>query len=373
MRAVVLRQPGQPVAVEEVELDRPRRGEVLVRVAAAGVCHSDLRLADGELGPGRWPMVLGHEGAGVVEEVGPDVVGLGPGDRVAFCFVPACRACPACLAGRPNLCEPAGSCGVAGTLMDGSSRLHARGERLQHGLMTACFAERTVVAAGGAVAIPPELPLWQAALLGCGVVTGAGAVRNVARLRPGQSACVVGCGGVGLQVLAAARRAGADPLIAVDRVPEKLELALARGASAAVDGGAEDAAAQIRALSGGGVECAFEVVGAPQTIRLAWRALRPGGRAVVVGLVPRGMEVTIPGLDFLSDKSLRGCYYGSGDPAREIPELAALALAGELDLAGVVSQTTGLDGVAEALERLRRGEGARTIVVVDRELAGAAL
>jgi Zn-dependent alcohol dehydrogenase len=370
MRAVVLRRPGLPVRVEEVELDPPEAGEVLVRVAAAGVCHSDLRLADGELGDGRWPMVLGHEGAGVVEAVGAGVTGLAPGDRVAFCFVPACRECPPCRAGKPNLCEPAGACGVAGTLMDGTSRLHAGGERLQHGLMTACFAERTVLAAAGAIPVPAGLPLWQAALLGCGVVTGAGAVRNVARLSPGQSACVIGCGGVGLQVLAAARRAGAEPLIAVDRGADKLEAALARGATAAVDGAAGDAASQIRALSGGGVDCAFEVVGTPKTIRLAWRALRPGGRAVVVGLVPRGVEVEIPGLDFLSDKSLLGSYYGSGDPAREIPELAALALAGELDLAGVVSQTTALDGVAEALERLRRGEGARTIVVVDRELAG---
>jgi S-(hydroxymethyl)glutathione dehydrogenase / alcohol dehydrogenase len=255
--------------------------------------------------------------------------------------------------------------------MDGTSRLHAAGEPLQHGLMTACFAERTVVAAAGAVPIPAELPLWQAALLGCAVVTGSGAVRNVARVAAGEPVCVVGCGGVGLQVLAAALRAGAEPIVAVDRSPAKLELALARGATAAVDASEQGAARRVRELTGGGAEHAFEVVGSPETIRIAWRSLRPGGRVIVVGLVPRGVEVQVPGIEFLSDKSLLGSYYGSGDPAREIPGLAALALGDELDLAGVVTHTTDLDGVAEALERLRRGQGARTVVVVDPSLAGA--
>ncbi len=371
IRAVVLREPGRPVAVEEVELDPPKAEEVLVRVAAAGVCHSDVRLADGELGEGRWPLVLGHEGAGVVEAVGRHVRGLEPGDHVAFSFVPACHACRPCLAGRPNLCEPAGRHGYAGTLMDGTSRLHSGAETLQHGLMTACFAERAVVARAGAVEIPPDLPLWQAALLGCGVVTGIGAVRNVARVRSGESVCVIGCGGVGLQVLAGARLAGARPIVAVDRSAEKLELARSFGATDLVDSTAGATAALVRELSGGGVDHAFEVVGRPETIRLAWDALRPGGQAVVVGLVPRGVDVSVPGIEFLSDKSLRGTYYGSGDAARDLPELAAFALAGTLDLAGAVSHTTDLDGVDEALWRLRRGEGARTVVIIDRELAGA--
>jgi S-(hydroxymethyl)glutathione dehydrogenase / alcohol dehydrogenase len=365
MKAVVLRRPGVPVAVEEVELDPPKAGEVLVRVAAAGVCHSDVRLADGELGDGRWPMVLGHEGAGVVESVGDGVEHLVAGDHVAFCFVPACGACRACLAGRPNLCEPAARNAVKGMLMDGTSRLHAGGEVLQHGLQTACFAERAVVAAAGAVKIDAALPFRQAALLGCAVVTGAGAVRNVARVGRGDSVCVVGCGGVGLQVIAAAHRAGAAPIVAVDRRPEKLELALAAGASDAVDSSGEDAVRAVRAAAGGGAEHAFEVVGSPETVRFAWSCLRAGGRVVVVGLVPRGVDVSVPGIELLADKSLLGTYYGSGNPAREIPELAALALAGEIDLAGVVTHTTDLDGVQEALDRLRAGEGARTVVAVD--------
>jgi S-(hydroxymethyl)glutathione dehydrogenase / alcohol dehydrogenase len=369
IRAVVLRDPGRPVAVEEVELDPPKAEEVLVRVVAAGVCHSDVRLADGALGTGRWPMVLGHEGAGVVEAVGAGVSHVVPGDHVVFVLVPACRECRACRAGRPHLCEPAGRNGVRGRLMDGTSRLHANGEVLQHCLMTACFAERTVVAAAGAVKIPAELPLRQAALLGCGVVTALGAVRNVARVEPGDSVCVVGCGGVGLQVIAGARLAGATPIVAVDLGAEKLELARALGATDTVDSSAGDAAAAVQKLTGGGADHAFEVVGRPETIRLAWDAIRAGGQAVVVGLVPLGVEVSVPGIEFLSDKRLLGTYYGSGDASDVLPDLAALALEGELDLTGVVTHTTDLDGVEEALDRLRRREGARTVVIVDPELA----
>ena len=373
MRAVVLREPGRPVTVEEVELDPPKAGEVLVRVAAAAVCHSDVRLSDGELGNGRWPMVLGHEGAGVIETVGEGVMHLSPGDHVAFSFVPACRGCRFCLAGRPNLCEPAGRNGVAGMLMDGTSRLHANGTMLQHCLMTACFAEQAVVAAAGAIPIPAELPLRDAALLGCGVVTGVGAVRNTAGVRPGDSVCVIGCGGVGLQVVAGARLAGASPIVAVDRGAEKLGRAAALGATDTVDAThEEDVVDAVRRLTDGGADHAFEVVGRPDTVRLAWEAIRPGGRAIVVGLVPRGVDVSVPGIDFLSDKTLRGTYYGSGDAARDLPELASLATAGKLDLAGVVTHTTDLDGVQEALDRLRRGEGARTVVIVDPASSGGA-
>jgi S-(hydroxymethyl)glutathione dehydrogenase / alcohol dehydrogenase len=370
VRAVVLWEPHAPVRVEDVELDPPKPSEVLVRVAAAGVCHSDVRFADGELGNRRWPMVLGHEGAGVVEAVGEAVTHVVPGDHVAFSFVPACRECRQCLRGKPNLCEPVGRNSLRGVLMDGTSRLRCGETKLQHELMTACFAEHAVVADGGAIPIPKELPLWQAALLGCGVVTGAGAVRNAARVQPGEAVCVIGCGGVGLQVLAAARLAGADPLIAVDRGAEKLELALARGATHALDASDGDVVAELKMLTDGGADHAFEVVGRPETVRLAWNCARPGGNAIVVGLIPRGVDVTIPGVEFLSDRALIGSYYGSGDPATAIAELAQSALAGDLDLAGVVTRTTDLDGVQDALDRLRRGEGARTVVVVDPDLAG---
>jgi S-(hydroxymethyl)glutathione dehydrogenase/alcohol dehydrogenase len=373
VNAAVLHEPGAPVRVQEVELDPPKAGEVLVRVAAAGVCHSDVRLADGELGEGRWPMVLGHEGAGIVEAVGNGVTHVSPGDHVGFSIVPSCRECAECVRGRLNLCLPAGENGVKGMLMDGTSRLRLRdGTPLQHGLMTACFAERTVVAAAGAIPLPVEVPLWQAALLGCGVLTGFGAVRNVARVSPGESVAVIGCGGVGLQVVVAARLAGAEPLVAIDRDPAKLELALERGATHAVEAGSATTAARVRRLAGGGVDHAFEVVGLPETMRLGWDVLRPGATAVVVGLAPRGVEVALPAIEFLSDKGIRGSYYGNGDPLHDVPELAGLALSGELDLAGVVTHVAPLDGVEEALERLRRGEGARTVLVVDEKLAGRA-
>jgi S-(hydroxymethyl)glutathione dehydrogenase/alcohol dehydrogenase len=372
IRAAVLREPGV-VVIDEVVLAPPRAGEVLVRVAAAGVCRSDLHLADGLLGADRWPMVLGHEGAGIVEEVGPGVSGLVPGERVAFCFVPACRSCPTCRAGRPTLCEAAGRNLLAGTLMDGTSRLAlADGTPLQHGLMTACFAERTVVDAAGAVPLPAGLPLWQAALLGCGVVTGFGAVRNVARVRRGESVVVVGLGGVGQQVLAAAKLAGAMPIVAVDRDAGRLALARSRGADHAVDTTLEPLPVEaIHAVTGGGADHAFEVVGRPETMLLAWKAIRPGATAVVVGLAAQGAEVALPAIELLSDKGIRGSYYGSGDPAEDLGALAALAVSGHLELAGVVSHLGELDDVPLALERLRRGEGARTILVLDPESAGA--
>jgi len=372
VRAAVLHEPRTPLVIEDVELDPPKAGEVLVRVAAAGVCHSDLHLAQGALGEGRWPIVLGHEGAGVVEEVGDGVTGVEPGDPIAFCFVPACRECRACRAGRPSLCEPAGLHGMRGTLMDGTSRLRLLdGTVLQHGLMTACFAERAVVAVAGAVPLGYDVPLWQAALLGCGVVTGVGAVRNAARVCAGESVCVIGCGGVGLHVVAGAHLAGAEPIIAVDRDAAKLELALRRGATHAIDASAGDPGRRVLALSGGGVDHAFEVAGRRETMRLAWDVLRPGATAVVIGLAPRGVDVCLPAIEFLSDKGIKGCYYGSGDVAVELPELVGLVTEGRLDLGQVVSHLTDLEGVNDALERLHRGEGARTIVVLDDALAGA--
>jgi S-(hydroxymethyl)glutathione dehydrogenase / alcohol dehydrogenase len=372
IRAAVLREPGD-VRVEEVLLDPPGAGEVLVRVAAAGVCHSDVHLADGSLGEGRWPMVLGHEGAGIVEEVGDGVAHVVPGDEVVLCWVPSCRECAACRAGRPTLCTVAATHSFTGTMPDGTTRLRLPdGTPLQHGLMTACFAERVVVPAAGAIPLPGGLPLWQAALLGCGVMTGFGAVRNVARVAAGESVVVIGLGGVGLQVLAAAKLAGAAPLVAVDRDPAKLALALERGADAAVDTSADERPVRtLRTLTGGGADHAFEVVGLPETMLLAWKALRPGATAVVIGIAAKGAELPLPALELSTDKGIRGSFYGSGDPAADLPELARLAGGGTLDLAGVVTQLDSLDGVVDALDRLRRGEGVRTVLVLDPERAGA--
>ena len=373
IRAAVLHAIGQPLAVEDVLLDPPRTGEVLVRVAAAGVCHSDLHLADGHMGDDRAPSVLGHEGAGIVEAVGEGVEHVQPGARVAFSFVPSCGECASCRAGRGNLCGTANEASFPGTMLDGTTRLRLQdGTPLKHFLAVACFAECCVVPAASAVPIPEGITLRDAALVGCAVVTGFGAVRNAAHVRAGESACVIGCGGVGLQVIAALRLAGAGPIVAVDRVPEKLERALARGATHTVDASGEKPAREIRRIAGeGGVRHAFEVVGSTETIRLAWDAIRPGGTAIVVGLAPRGVEAVVPAIDFLSEKSLRGSFYGSGYPAREIVELAELVAAGRLDVGATVSHVTDLDGIEDAFQRLRRAEGARTIAILDPALAGS--
>ena len=366
MRAAVLRAAGEPIRVEEVLLAAPAAGEVLVRVAAAGVCHSDLHLAEGHLGDGRWPTVLGHEGAGIVDAVGPEVTGVEPGDRVAFCFVPSCGSCERCTDGFPALCSTAAPAALAGTLLDGTTRLSfPDGSPIQHFNFISCFAERVVIPAASAVPIPADLSWREAALLGCGAVTGFGAVRNAARVGKGQSVCVVGCGGVGLQVVRAARLAGADPIVTVDLDPANLDLARARGATHVVEATGTEAVAAIRSIVDGGVDHAFEVVGRPETIRTAFDVLRPGATAIVVGIAPRGVEVSLLAQEFLSEKGIRGTFYGSGDPAVDLAELARLAVGGSLELEEVVSHVTDLDGVQDAFDRMKRGEGARTVVVID--------
>jgi Zn-dependent alcohol dehydrogenase len=372
IRAAVLHACREPLEVCELELDAPAAGEVLVRVAAAGVCHSDLHLADGHLGDGRHPIVLGHEGAGVVESVGDGVTHVAAGDPVAFCFVPSCGACAACVAGRRNLCERAAAAAWAGTLLDGSSRLRfPDGRPVQHFNFVSCFADRCVVPAASAVPIPAALPLWQASLLGCGVVTAVGAVRNAARVAAGESVCVIGCGGVGLQLVAAARIAGAGRIVAVERDARKRELALARGATHAVGApGDGDPAAAVLALAPGGVDHAFEAVGSPRTIRMAWDVLRPGATAIVVGIAPAGVEVALPALELLSEKGIRGSYYGSGDAAALLTAMAEMTVSGGFDVADVVTHVTDLEGIEAAFERLRAGEGARTLALVDAALAG---
>jgi S-(hydroxymethyl)glutathione dehydrogenase/alcohol dehydrogenase len=316
--------------------------------------------------------VLGHEGAGVVEAVGAGVAGVRADDPVSFCFVPACGTCGACAAGRRNLCETAAAAAWAGTLLDGSSRLRLDdGTPVQHFNFVSCFAERCVVPAACAVPLPATLPLWQAALLGCGVVTAVGAVRNAARVRAGESVCVIGCGGIGLQLVAAARLAGAGRVIAVERDPAKLALAVARGATDRVRAG--DAAATraaVLALAPRGVDHAFEAVGSAATIRLAWDVLRPGATATVVGIAPAGVEFALPALELLSEKGIRGSYYGSGDAAALLASMAEMTAAGEFSVADVVTHVTELDGIDDAFARLRAGEGARTVVLVDAELAG---
>ncbi|MFN0283888.1 MAG: zinc-binding dehydrogenase [Kineosporiaceae bacterium] len=365
-----------PLEVCTVLLDPPKAAEIRVRIAAAGVCHSDVHLADGSLGESRWPIVLGHEGAGVVEQVGAGVTNVAVGDRIALCFVPPCRYCAACIAGRFNHCEQAAAQAYAGMLLDGTSRLHqqgpdgGRGLELKHFNFVSCFAEQVVVPASSAVPVPDDLPLWQAALLGCAVMTGVGAVRNAAKVQVGDTVAVIGCGGVGLQVVAGAELAGARQIIAVDRQQGNLERAKRIGATHLVDADAGDPVAAVRALCPGGVDHAFEVVGRAETIRMAWDVLRAGATAIVVGLAPRGVEVSLPAIEFLSEKGIRGSFYGSANVPVELPWLNRMVADGRISLGDGVSHVTDLAGIEASFERLRRGAGARTLVILDPDLAG---
>ena len=353
IQAAVWLQANSASQVESIEVLDPGVGEVRVAVGAAGVCHSDLHLALGHFGLHRFPTVLGHEGAGVVEAVGAGVTSVAPGDRVAFCFIPRCGECRQCVRGHPNLCEPGSRAAFAGTMLDGTSRMQRRdGTSLQQFLAIGAFAEVTVVPAASVVKVPDGLPLDQAALVGCAVLTGFGAVRNAGRVQSGDRVAVIGCGGVGLQVIAAARMAGAGSIVAIDAAVAKRDLALSQGATDFV---APDDAR-------GPFDLVFEVVGRAETIELGWRLLDSGGTVVVVGIAPAGVEARIRAIDFSSDKSLRGSFYGSGSPATELADLAQLVAAGSIDLSTVVSHTTDLHGIDEAFNRLQRGEGARTVI-----------
>jgi S-(hydroxymethyl)glutathione dehydrogenase/alcohol dehydrogenase len=363
MQAAVLWEPGLPVDVREVELAPPREGEVLVRIAASGVCASDLHVVDGEL-PEPLPLVLGHEASGVVVEAGPGVDRPQAGDHVVLALVPACGECGSCRAGRRNFCELGAVMASTGTLADGTSRLSSDGAQLHHFNSVSSFAEYAVVPHSVAVPIRRDVSLESAALVGCAVLTGYGGVVNTAGVEKGASVAVWGCGGVGLNAVQAARLAGAKPIVAVDARPEKLALARRLGATEAVRAGPEgEAAAAVRELTGGGVDYAFEAVGREETIREAWEALRAGGTAVVLGLPPKGSTVAIDTWGFINEKTLKGSFLGSARIARDVPRIVDLYAAGELNLDDLVSRRLPLAELPDAFERLRRGDAVRQLVV----------
>ena len=354
VRAAVLTKQGGQLEIRDISLGEPGPGQVKVRVAAAGVCHSDLSLANGTLMQ-EVPAVLGHEGAGVVIGVGDGVDRVAVGDHVVLNWAPACRECWFCDHGEPWLCVHAEETARApyAQLDDGTP--------LYPGLGTAAFAEETIVPAGGVVKVPATVPMEQAAVLGCAVQTGAGAVLNTARVRAGESVVVVGLGGVGLSALQAARAVGAGPIIGVDVSEAKADLAAQHGATDFLVSDQTTAKA-VRKLTGGrGADHTFDCVGLPATIRTAWSASRRGGAVTVVGVGSKAKIVEFNALElYWFGRTLHGCVFGSSDPDVEIPRLLGLVEEGKLDLAALATATTDLAGVNDAFDQL--GQGARTIV-----------
>jgi alcohol dehydrogenase len=357
----------RPLQVEELELQGPGAGEVLVRVAAAGICHSDLSVMDG-VRPRPVPMVLGHEAAGVVEATGEGVAHVREGDHVVFAFVPSCGDCVPCLSGRPALCERGAVANTAGTLLSGRrpfSRLG--GFPVNQHLGVSAFSERTVASAASVVAVPQELPLEQAALFGCAVLTGVGAVLNTARVEPGSTAVVVGLGGVGLATVMGARLAGCQRVVAVDLDSAKLDLARAVGATDAIaaDEGTVD---HVRDITQGGADYAFEAAGHPDALALAYAATGRGGTTVGIGLPHPDQRFSLPALSLVSEeRRLVGSYLGSAVPRRDIPRYIQLFVDGRMPVDRLAGERFALHEVNEAMEALAGGAVARQLVVMPGE------
>ena len=357
VRAAVLPAVGSPLEITGIDLPDPGPGQVRVRLAAAGVCHSDLSLSDGTMRV-PVPAVLGHEGAGTVVAVGEDVGHVAPGDGVVLNWAPSCGACHACSLGEVWLCANA---------LSGAADVYARtteGTDLHPGLNVAAFAEETVVSASCVLPVPDGVPLTDAALLGCAVLTGYGAVHHSARVRAGETVAVFGVGGVGLSALQAARIAGDSKIVAVDVSAEKEELARAAGATDYVVA-SDSTARELRGLTGKqGVDVAVECAGRAVSIRTAWDSTRRGGRTTVVGIGGKDQQVTFNALEiFHWGRTLSGCVYGNSDPARDLPVLAEHIRAGRLDLSALVTERISLDGIPAAFENMLAGKGGRALVV----------
>jgi alcohol dehydrogenase len=369
-RAAILRQLGlprpyadsRPICIESIDLAPPGPGEILVRVGAAGLCHSDLSVIDGTR-PRPMPMVLGHEAAGVVEQCGPGVETLAPGDHVVFAFVPSCGTCLPCAEGRPALCEPGAAANTAGTLLGGARRWCEDAAPVNHHLGVSGFATHTVTSARSAVKIDPSLPMDIAALFGCAVMTGVGAVVNTARVPPGASVAVFGLGGVGLACVLGAVASGANPIVVVDPLEEKRALALSLGATHAFPAG-EDAVAAIRDATHGGAAFVFESVGHEAVLAQAYAATRRGGTTIATGLPHPSRLFAVPAVSLVAEeRTLRGSYMGSAVPRRDLPRFIALYRAGRLSVDRLLTHRLTLDDINAGFDRLADGQGVRQVVV----------
>ncbi|WP_168787982.1 zinc-dependent alcohol dehydrogenase family protein [Paraburkholderia aromaticivorans] len=355
----------RPLRIDEVNLAPPGPDEVLIKIAAAGLCHSDLSVINGDR-PRPMPMALGHEAAGVVAELGTGVTDLRIGDHVVVVFVPSCGHCAPCAEGRPALCEPGAAANGAGTLLSGGRRLTRDGETLNHHLGCSVFAEYATVSRRSVVRIDASVPLDEAALFGCAVLTGVGAVVNTAQVRVGSSVAVVGLGGVGLAALIGAQAAGARQIIAVDLSDAKLEQARALGATHTVNAGRDDAVEQIRALSSGGVEFAFEFAGAIRALDLAYRITRRGGMTVTAGLPPSTALWPLPAVSLVAEeRTLKGSYIGTCVPARDIPHYIDLYMQGRLPVNKLLTGRLALDEINHGFDLLHEGKAVRQVVVFE--------
>ena len=358
MRAAVLREAPGWLEPADLDVDKPGRREVLVRTAAAGLCHSDLHFIEAKY-PTRTPQVLGHESAGVVEAVGPDVTHVAPGDHVITCLSLFCGNCEYCLAGRPALCQ---SPEVRRSSAD-PPRLSEKGAAVYQFANLGSFAEQMLVHENAVVKITADMPLDRAALIGCGVTTGLGAVFRTASVPAGATVAVIGCGGIGLNCIQGARLVGAARIIAVDVKRAKLELARVFGATDTVDASEGDAVAQVVDLTAGGVEYSFEAIGLAAAAAQAFDMLRRGGTATVIGMIPPGQKVELPGSAFLAEKRIQGSMMGSNRFRLDMPRYIDMYLQGRLMLDELVSARIGLDQVNDGFRELQTGDSARSVII----------
>ena len=361
VKAAVLYEANTPLVLEEVDLDAPKAGEVKIKVGAAGVCRSDLHFMNGDA-KCPLPVVLGHEAAGTVEEVGEGVTSVAPGDRVVIAFVSTCGRCENCVIGRPNLCLTRGK--FVMSQFDGTSRLHKGDMKIAQFDQMSCFASHTVVPESACIPAPDSLPMEIAAFIGCCTTTGVGAVLYNAKVEANSTVAVVGCGGVGLNVIMGSGLANARQIIAVDINEGKLEFAMKFGATHSVNPSQQDAVARVKELTGGqGVDYAFEVFGSPDTVEMTYEMTKKGGTAVVVGISPWGSKAPIDPVALVRDeKVLKGCYYGSARMSTDMPKLIDMYQAGKLPLDELVTRRYSLDQINEAYEDLDRGEIGRGVI-----------
>lgn len=353
----------RPLKIRGVELDAPGPGEVRVRVRAAGLCHSDLSVISGDR-PRPVPMVLGHESAGEVLECGPGVTDLAPGDRVVLVFMPSCGGCMPCMEGRPALCEPGAASNGAGTLLGGVRRIRMDGQPVNHHVGVSCFAEQAVVSRRSCVKVETDLSYAELSLFGCAVLTGVGAVINTARVQAGSTVAVLGLGGVGFSALLAAVASGARRVVALDLSEDKLALARELGATDTVNAGQADAADQVRALTRGGVDYAFEMAGAIPAFELAWRITRRGGSTISAGLPHPEKRFALPPVQLVGEeRTLRGSYIGSAVPARDIPHYIELYQRGKLPVDRLMGERLALDDINRGFDRLATGVAMRDVVL----------